>query len=287
MKKDPLVSVIIPTCDRQDFFKRAIESVARQDYGNIEVIVVDDNSSDETGNIAVAYKDRFANFIYTRGNERCGAAKSRNRGIKSARGEFIAFLDDDDEWLSNKLKAQVSFLEENRDVMAASCWYIDQRGDERLNVRKPENITYSDLLWENFLGSFSFVIARKEVFGEVGLLDEGLNSSQDWDMWLTISRRYPVSVVPHYLAVYYRHSDDRISSTNINAVYDLDRIYKKHRECMSLGCRMYNARRKFGLWLRSKTLTPIGRKLVKTLKRPRRETTILEYDPVYRRLHRR
>ena len=102
---DPLVSVIIPTRNRAKFLARAIESVLKQKYSKIECIVVDDASMDNTKEAVLAFND--SRILYLRNKVRIKASGSRNRGIKAAKGHYIAILDDDDEWLPDKIKKQV------------------------------------------------------------------------------------------------------------------------------------------------------------------------------------
>lgn len=203
----PTVSVVIPTYNRAELLKRAINSVLRQTFEDFELIVVDDASSDNTPEVVESIKD--GRIQYVRLEKNSGGPVARNTGIKKARGRFIALLDDDDEWLPNRLELQIEkfeSLEKDVGVVYGGFYYVSQDTGEIIGKRLPRyrGDVYTHLLKENFIGSPTLLIQR-ECFKKAGLFDPELKSSQDWDMWLRIARYYKFDYVPAVVAKYYVH----------------------------------------------------------------------------------
>lgn len=203
----PTVSVIIPTHNRAELLKRAINSVLRQTFEDFELIVVDDASSDNTPEVVESIKD--GRIQYVRLEKNSGGPVARNTGIKGARGRFIALLDDDDEWLPNRLELQIEkfeSLEKDVGVVYGGFYYVSQDTGEIIGKRLPRyrGDVYTHLLKENFIGSPTLLI-RRECFKKAGLFDPELKSSQDWDMWLRIAKYYRFDYVPAVVAKYYVH----------------------------------------------------------------------------------
>ena len=187
----PLVSVIIPTCNRGWIVGEAVDSVLAQDYPHCELIVVDDGSTDDSEAILNAYGDRIR--LLRQSNR--GVSAARNAGIRSAAGELIAFLDSDDLWLPSKLSRQVAFFREHPDAVACQTEETWIRNGVRVNPkkrhRKPSGMIFEPSL-ELCLVSPSAVMIRRWLFDRVGLFDERLPACEDYDMWLRISCRFPV-----------------------------------------------------------------------------------------------
>ena len=203
----PTVSVIIPTHNRAELLKRAINSVLRQTFEDFELIVVDDASSDNTPEVVEGIKDGRIQYVRLKKNS--GGPVARNTGIKRARGRFIALLDDDDEWLPNRLELQIEkfeSLEKDVGVVYGGFYYVSQDTGEILGKRLPRyrGDVYAYFLKENFVGSPTLLI-RRECFKKAGLFDPKLKSSQDWDMWLRIAKYYKFDYVPAVVAKYYVH----------------------------------------------------------------------------------
>lgn len=235
MYKRNLVSIIVPTHNRADMLGRTLNSIKKQTYKNWEVIVVANNCKDHTCAVVKEYLgDDRTTFINI--PEPIGAQKARNMGIQLAKGEYIAFLDDDDEWFPDKTKKQVDFFEKNLDFSAVSCSYLINVNDKTHEVIIPQVITFDDLLWDNYFGSFSFCMVRHNVFEKIGLLDENLPSCQDWDFWLRVMQRFKVGIIPEYLVVYHRHNQQRISSMPQGKVAGIEGIYYKYKKYMNKEC---------------------------------------------------
>lgn len=225
----PTVSVIIPTYNRANLLKRAIESVISQRFEDFELIVVDDASPDNTPEIVESINDTRIRYIRLKKNS--GGPVARNTGIKKARGKFIALLDDDDEWLPNRLEVQVRKFE-NLDrefgVVYGGFYYVSQRDGKILGKRLPRHRgdVYEHFLRENFIGSPTLLI-RRECFKRAGLFDPNLSSSQDWDMWLRIARHYRFDYVDEIVAKYYVHGR-QISFNMKKYIPGRERFIRKH-----------------------------------------------------------
>ncbi len=186
---ESLVSVVIPTHNRAALLARAVRSVLEQTYHNLEVIVVDDASRDDTQEmIESCHDDRI---VYLKHAESRGGSAARNTGITSARGDFIAFLDDDDEWLPRKLACQMERFRENPQAGAVYTGFIwvEWEKERIVDVQIPRKRGYlfDDLMVENVVGTPSTVVIRRECFDGIGLFDESLWSSEDIDMWRRLS----------------------------------------------------------------------------------------------------
>ncbi|AFK22085.1 glycosyltransferase [Pyrococcus sp. ST04] len=225
----PTVSVIIPTHNRAHMLVRAIRSVLNQTFEDFELIVVDDASIDDTPKVVEKIKDSRIRYIRLERNS--GGPVARNTGIKRARGKYIALLDDDDEWLPRRLELQVKRMEEvdkNVGVIYGGFYYVSQDTGKIIGRRLPKHrgYVYGHLLKENFVGSPTLLIKR-ECFKKVGLFDPKLKSSQDWDMWLRISKYYEFDYVPEIVAKYYVHG--RQITFNIRKyIPGRERFIRKH-----------------------------------------------------------
>ncbi len=204
------VSVIIPTCNRAPLLGRALASVLGQSRPPDEVIVVDDGSSDETPALMA---QRFPGVLYLRQENR-GVSAARNRGIRQASSQWLAFLDSDDEWLPRKLERQLALL------AAEPQWHIihnDEiwiRRGRRVNPMK-KHAKQGGWIFARCLPlcviSPSAVMIRRSVFASVGLFDESLPACEDYELWLRICCRYPVAYVDEALTVKHGGHADQLS----------------------------------------------------------------------------
>lgn len=217
---------------------RAIESVLSQTHDNCEIIVVDDASDDDTSEVIEVYRQRLKNLKHIRNVKRLGGAESRNIGVRKACGQYIAFLDDDDEWLPQKTEKQVQILEDNPEVGAVSCWYNKIRGGSVRKVMLVPSVSFDIMLWENFIGSFSFCMVRSNI-AKMVKLDSELPSSQDWQFWIELSRITQISILEDYLVNYYDHPGEKVSNSYSSKFLGLRKMYFKYRNNMSKNCRMY------------------------------------------------
>lgn len=223
--ESPLVSVVIPVYNRAEKVKAAIDSVLGQDYDHIEIIVVDDGSSDGTPCVLDAYGGR----IVTAGQENRGVSAARNTGIRMARGEYIAFLDSDDIWLPEKISRQIQYMQERPGLLICQTEEIWIRNGVRVN---PRNIhkKIGGMIFEPSLAlcliSPSSVMMRRSLLDVVGLFDEKLPACEDYDLWLRVSCRHEIGLLPEYLVVKHGGHDDQLSKTPLLDKYRICAIRK-------------------------------------------------------------
>jgi glycosyltransferase involved in cell wall biosynthesis len=195
------ISVVIPVFNSAPVLERAIRSVRAQAGFDLEIIVVDDGSTDDS--IAVL-QSIAAGDMKVLGQPNAGPGAARNAGIRASRGEWIAFLDADDCWLPGKLDAQMAALAEDpQRAFSYSDYYVrDSRGLERIQKAPATQAT----LLEDLLPGPGFmtdsVIVRRTCFDRIGLFDPGLRSGEDWDMWLRLSAEFHGCHVAKPLCVY-------------------------------------------------------------------------------------
>lgn len=224
----PIVSVVIPTFNRASTIGASIESVLTQDYPNLEIIVVDDGSKDDTERIMEPYVARGVRYFR---QENRGAPAARNAGVERATGELIAFLDSDDAWAPTKISAQVRCMSESLPDTAlvyTSMKKVDQHG-RLLGYKRAtkRGSIYLDLLRDNVVGSTSTALVKASVVREIGGFDTALRSRQDLDLWLRIARKYPIDFVDEPLVIYSVHTD-RISSNMDSKIQGTERVLEKY-----------------------------------------------------------
>ncbi len=213
MKKPPLVSVIIPTFNRFPMLCEAIDSVLAQSFSDFELIVVDDGSSDETGSIGTRYGPSIQ-YLF-QGNQ--GVSAARNRGIERARGDFICFLDSDDLWLPHKLAVQYAAMIENPAEPVSYTEEIWYRRGVRVNPKK-KHAKHGGWIFAQCLTlcliSPSSVMIRRNIFDSVGIFDEDLPVCEDYDLWLRISKDFPVRLIPDPLIIKRNGHRGQLSASN-------------------------------------------------------------------------
>ncbi len=195
------VSVIIPTHNRAAWVKEAAASVLAQTFGDYELLVVDDGSTDGTGDALAPLNGRLK---VLRLEERRGVSAARNRGAASARGEWLAFLDSDDLWLPEKLARQMEYLRSHPDCAICQTEEIWIRNGVRVNPPQTHRKAGGDIFLPSLarcLVSPSAVMLRRRLFEEVGGFDETLPAAEDYDLWLRVAWRQPVGLVPEPLVI--------------------------------------------------------------------------------------
>lgn len=235
----PLLSVVIPTRDRADRLAGAVSSALDQSMSDLEVVIVDDGSVDGTVGVLDRLADADPRVRCVTGPGGRGAVAARNTGIAASTSPFVAFLDDDDRWVSTKAQRQLDELRTEAALVAVSCGHrVVDEGSGRTTVHHPpESATFEQLLWFNFAGSFSFAMCRRELV-EDGL-DESFVSCQDWDFWLRAARHAPVRVVAAPLCNFTSHGGERISTPACERDGRL-RLLEKYRSEMSRACIAYH-----------------------------------------------
>lgn len=219
----PKVSVIIPTYNCARYLGQAIESVMNQTYRDVEIIVVDDGSTDETSQIMDKYG---ANVHYIRQDNR-GMSAARNRAIDSSSGELIALLDADDWWEPTKLEEQVSTLAQDPDVclVYSDLKVVHDDGSITPSFLSSRPMAASgyifDQLLENCFILPSTVLLWRTCLDQVGMFDETMRSHEDIDLWLRMCQRWKVALIPKSLTYRRQGSTNVSANANLRAEYGL------------------------------------------------------------------
>jgi len=195
----PQFSVIIPTYNRQKFLRKAVATVLSQTVEDWELIIVDDGSTDATAAMVSGYEDARIRFVV---QENRGPAAARNHGLRLATAPWVAFLDSDDWWLPEKLQRAREFMERYPEVEVFhtdEVWF--RRGKflaQKKWHQKPDGRVYRQVLPLCCI-SISTAVVRRSVFEAVGVFDEGFEACEDYDLWLRITSRYGVKLIPEAL----------------------------------------------------------------------------------------
>ena len=237
---NPLVSVVLPTHNRSELVGKAIRSVLNQTERSIELIVVDDGSIDNTQVVLNQYAKSDPRVRILRNLKSLGGGAARNVGITGSSGEWVAFLDDDDTWIANKLRMQLEKLTSNSEAVACSCSYeqYSSLGQKQV-IRLPENITLEQLYKSNYLGGASMCIAARSVLLSIGGFDAKFKSGQDWDLWVRLRSKGKIVVCSEPLIKYQNNNSFRISNNMDAQYFGARRFYFKHRQAMSTSLRLH------------------------------------------------
>lgn len=216
----PEISVVMPAYNAEGSISESIMSVCNQSFTDIEILVVDDGSTDSTLKAIATFKDPRIHIISLSRN--LGVAKARNKGISKSKGKYIAFIDADDIWIKNKLERQWQVLQSTPEAALAYSWndYINDSGNylhpgQRIQLCGD---VFHLLVTNNFLENGSTPLVRKTAIQRVGGFDSTLTPSEDWDFYLRIAKHYSFVCVPE-VHVLYRKSINS-SSSNIKEMED-------------------------------------------------------------------
>lgn len=246
----PLVSAIITTRNRLSLLKRAIESVGAQTYENIELIVVDDGSTDGTKEYCNQLK---LHYIFIPQNESRGGNYARNLGIKAAKGKYVAFLDDDDYWLPEKTAKQLELIQKY-DCEMVHCGrtleIINADGKTAFRDMLPNPNHWGDMskkILQSICTTTTTIFAIKDAIIETGLFDENLKFWQEYELTIRLAQRKPFYFVNEPLAVYRVNENDsnRLTNKYFKWRQAVEYIHTKHRNLyaqLSLG-EKWNAKR--------------------------------------------
>lgn len=235
-----LVSVIITTYKRPlSIVKRSIDSVLNQDYPDIEIIVVDDSpqSYKEYKNIKKYCLKH--NIIYIKHEKNKGACAARNTGILNAKGIYISFLDDDDQYDEHHVSKYIKKFEANTDIQlvyANSRIIKNNKCVKKTffdNNKQHKGMAYKYILFSNFIGSTSMVMVKRSVFDVVGLFDIDMPAFQDWEMWIRICKYFKIDYIDEPLLNYYIYNGERITNNQkkrLDALHRLNTINSKELE---------------------------------------------------------
>lgn len=206
-----IVSVVIPSYNRCFLLKRALESVFQQVNIDYEVIVIDDGSTDNTAAMVAEFFPQVRYFL----QQNNGVSSSRNKGFLEAKGDWIAFLDSDDEWQTGKLERQIRLLKENPEYKICHTQEIWIRNGVRVNQMKKHK-KQGGWIFPQCLPlcamSPSSIIIHRTVFDDIGLFDTHLPACEDYDLWLRITAKYPVLYIEEPQIKKYGGHEDQLSS---------------------------------------------------------------------------
>lgn len=221
--EQPLVSVIVPTYNRRELVCRAVNSVLTQTWDNLECIVIDDCSTDGTLDALTSIMAEDARLRVVSHLENRHVSSARNTGLKAASGDLIAFLDDDDVWLPDKLGKQVECLaRSSADVGMVYCWLDIYQGDQVIDTRRPSlsGWLFDELVTSQPLGNASTLLVKREVIDCIGGFDENLVRGNDGDFIRRTALHYRIDVVPEVLVHYFVEHDGHERITG----YDYDSL---------------------------------------------------------------
>ena len=225
----PLVSVVIPTYERPQFLSGAIQTALKQTYEDIEVIVVDDGSSEQYADDIVS--DFPDNVSWVQHKENKGLSAGRNTGVQESSGEYIAFLDDDDRWHRTKLSRQIEALETDDQAGLATCLVAAVTPDDEVihcERSAPSGDCSDEILIGNQIGTPSRVVVRRECFSDIGMFDESLQTKQDWDFYLRFCQEWDVVAIEDHLC--FRTVHESMSSSTTALRRDKNQILQKHKK---------------------------------------------------------
>ena len=235
MEKLPLISVIIPSYNREHLIGRSIRSVLNQTYKEIEVIVVDDGSTDNTRDVVSSFKD--SRIRYIRHDNNRGGCIARNTGINASRGEYIAFQDSDDEWLPEKMEKQMHVFNSVPKYVGIVYSAFLRVKDCSASFIPSNKVTIKDgnllnqLIKGNFI-STQTTILRKTCFDKAGVFDKNLHRLQDWELFIRMSKYFEFKYISEPLVIVY-HQKDSISSSKKAYFEAIILIVEKHLDSFS------------------------------------------------------
>lgn len=245
MEKVPMVSAIITTYNRGlDVVFRAVNSVLRQTYENIELIVINDCPQEQVLHEKIKQKldslgDSRVKYICHEVNK--GACAARNTGILESKGDYIAFLDDDDEWVSNKIEIMYKNFD-SKIGLVYSSFYLEEVNKKKIVTRgNKSGAIKNEMLCKNLISGTSMPMIRSRCFQECGMFDTNLLSSQDYDMWMRIVLKYEVKYIDCPLTI--RHFSTECITVNINnRKQGWDYFTNKYMEYYNMNRYAYNYR---------------------------------------------
>jgi len=233
------ISIVIPTYNSSSFIKRSIQSVLNQTFTDWELLVVDDCSTDDTIKIVDEFikNDSRIKLFKTPSNSG-GPATPKNIGLKNAQGEYVAFLDHDDEWFLKKLEKQLKFFEtsKNKKLGFVACFFFIKNNTTNKILSQYKNFYQGNIIEilarKNFIVTSSCVLVKLKAIKEAGEFDKLFKVSDDWDMWLRISALgYEFDFVPEYLLNYFVHNKNACyGNENFNETKEFVNFYEKHQE---------------------------------------------------------
>lgn len=227
--EDKRVSVIIPVYNVERYIGRTIDSVLAQEWKDIEIVLVDDCSEDNSAKIIQSYISGHSNIIYHLQEKNQGAAVARNKALELATGRYVAFLDGDDEWCHDKLKRQLSFMAENNAAISCTALdTIDESSKPLGNIRPVDKeISYSYLLYNTMMATSTVIVDRK-ITGDFGMpLRRG---GQDYATWLMLMREGIKCYGLNEVLSHYRVLPNSLSSNKLKSIRQIWEIQTQNEK---------------------------------------------------------
>lgn len=239
------ISVVVPSYNREKTIIRCIDSVMKQTYPAFEIIVVDDGSTDRTLDVI---EKEYGNKVKVARQEHKGAQAARNAGIRTAKGNYIAFHDSDDEWLPDKLELQVAELEKNPDAVVCGNGMIQKDfggkmskaydGLDKKNSKPGKRWAYclegkSGYVYKQILSNsfclFPALLTSKKNLLAIGMLDEDVPSFQEWDTAIRLAKEHEFAFIKKPLFIYHLHDGETISKGTKRNIDGWEYLYDKHQ----------------------------------------------------------
>lgn len=220
MMRNPLVSVIIPCYNCEKFVEKAVRSIMAQTYSNLEIIVINDCSNDNTRNILLELQQEDNRIIYVENEFNMRLPKTLNKGIAISRGEYIARMDADDISLNSRIETQINFLLKNRDIDMISANYrvmdeFDNITSISSSLPTEHNSIINRLSWQSPF-AHPLVIGKRSFFNNLGGYDENINYAEDYEMWIRAwLAGYKFANINEVL-LYYRYHNNQMTDKKFN-----------------------------------------------------------------------
>ena len=224
-----LVSVIMPVYNRQHLVAASADSVLRQTYTNVELIMINDGSTDGTAQVLNDYAARYPGRVQVVHQQNTGQVVARNNGIAVAKGRFIAFLDSDDTWSQDKLEKQMPLFVDGVGLVYAGIYEVASDGRILREVRPSSDMRgdiYHRLLVQNAMTGGSVVVIR-EALERVGLFDPELRAAENWDLWIRIAKEFHVDFFADPLVCYLKHEGNMSADSKFMSQAS-EQVYAKH-----------------------------------------------------------
>lgn len=244
-EEKPLVTAVVTTHNRISLLPRALDSVAAQTYPNMELVVVDDGSDEDVGQVVKSYHAAIP-ISFIKNEKALGSCRARNQGMETAKGVFVAGLDDDDEWHLRRIEKLVGAYSDEYSFVTSDVRMMYRKGTPVWH--KKEIISLDDLLYSNYVGNQGLV--KRERLLEIGGFDESLDAAQDYDLWIRLAEKYgSVKNVQEPLQnIFLEHGGKRISNP-ADQLRGYLKFYNKHKSKMNYSQRkyqLYNIRKATG-----------------------------------------
>jgi glycosyltransferase involved in cell wall biosynthesis len=226
----PLISVVIPAYNRARLLPRTLKSVQEQTHQNWEAIIVDDGSRDDTAEVAARLAREDDRIRLIRQEKNAGAQAARNRGIRAARGQWVAFLDSDDLFLPESLEIRLAALfKENLSVVYSDCNYIGNDGSiKRYGIPPLSGWIYDRLLMREG-PLFQALLVSKQALARIGYLDQKVVAFQEWDTAIRLAKHYPFGFVSAPTFLYDTRHSDSMSKNSLLGARGYEQVFQKHR----------------------------------------------------------